>query len=305
MIWAASGLTFLATVLVAVALVYAFSVGARPITERLGRLWPAPSAPVEAGFREKQKQKVQQVLGGVGKLIPPSTKTLSHTRRLMVRAGYRRPESAMAMRGVKLLLPLGLLSLVYFTGFYLQNPFFILAFAAALGYLLPEFWLTSRVRKRQHRIRLALPDALDLLVVCVEAGLALDQALLRVSQELRIAHSDLCEELDLVNAEMRVGKTRIDALRELALRTGVEDIKALVAMLIQTDRFGTSVAQSLRVHSDDLRMKRRQRAEEAAAKTTVKMVPPLVFFIFPALFVVILGPAVISVVRQFFPILQK
>src|SRR6516165_5778820 len=298
MIWAASGLTFLATVLVAVALVYAFSVGARPITERLGRLWPAPSAPVEAGFREKQKQKVQQVLGGVGKLIPPSTKTLSHTRRLMVRAGYRRPESAMAMRGVKLLLPLGLLSLVYFTGFYLQNPFFILAFAAALGYLLPEFWLTSRVRKRQHLIRLSLPDALDLLVVCVEAGLALDQALLRVSQELRIAHPQLSEELDLVSAEMRVGKTRIDALRELADRTGVDDVKALVAMLVQTDRFGTSIARSLRVHSDDLRTKRRQRAEERAAKTTVKMVPPLVFGIFPALYVVILGPAVITIARQ-------
>jgi tight adherence protein C len=220
----------------------------------------------------------------------------------MVRAGYRRPEAAMAMQGVKVLLPVGLVAVVYFTGIYRQNPFFILGFAALAGYLLPEFWLTSRVRRRQHRIRLSMPDALDLLVICVEAGLALDQALLRVSQELRIAHPQLSEELDLVSAEMRVGKTRIDALRELADRTGVDDVKALVAMLVQTDRFGTSIARSLRVHSDDLRTKRRQRAEERAAKTTVKMVPPLVFFIFPALYVVILGPAVISIARQF---LQK
>jgi tight adherence protein C len=305
MIWAASGVTFLATAVVVVAIFYAFSVGTLPITERLGRLWPTPRTEPESGFRTRQSERVQRVLTDVGKLLPASTKDLSHSHRLMVRAGYRRPEAVMAMRGMKLLLPLGLLALVYFTSFYRQNPFFILGFSAIAGYLLPELWLTSRVRRRQHRIRLALPDALDLLVVCVEAGLALDQALLRVSQELKIAHPELCEELDLVNAEMRVGRARIDALRELAARTGVEDIKALVAMLIQTDRFGTSVARSLRVHSDDLRVKRRQRAEEAAAKTTVKMVPPLVFFIFPALFVVILGPAVISIVRQFFPILQK
>jgi len=299
MIYAAVSVTFAATVMVILALVYAFSARDIPVADRLSSLWRNPSAPPKLSLRERQRQKVQQVLGGVGKILPASTQQLSHTRRLLVRAGYRRPESVMVMRGVKVLLLLGLLSLVYFTNFYRQNPVFILAATAIGGYMVPEFWLTSRVRKRQHLIRLSLPDALDLLVICVEAGLALDQALLRVSQELRIAHPELCEELDLVNAEIRVGKTRIEALRELGDRTGVDDIKALVAMLIQTDRFGTSVAQSLRVHSDDLRIKRRQRAEEAAAKTTVKMVPPLVFFIFPALFVVILGPAVIAVVRQF------
>jgi tight adherence protein C len=300
MVWAWVSIAFLATVLVTLALVYAFSVGGDlPVAERLTRLWRGSSPTPQVGFREKQKQKVRKVLVDVGKILPASTKELSHTHRLMVRAGYRRPESVMVMRGVKVLLPVGLLSLVYFTGFYQQNPLFILGLAGILGYFLPELWLTSRVRKRQHRIQLSLPDALDLLVICVEAGLALDQAMLRVSQELRIAHPELCEELDLVNAEIRVGKIRIEALRELGARTGVDDIKALVAMLIQTDRFGTSVAQSLRVHSDDLRIKRRQRAEEQAAKTTVKMVPPLVFFIFPALFVVILGPAVIIVVRQF------
>jgi tight adherence protein C len=142
------------------------------------------------------------------------------------------------------------------------------------------------------------------LVICVEAGLGLDQALMRVAQELRITHSDLSDELQLFNTEMRVGKTRAEALRELARRTGLEDLKALAAMLIQTERFGTSIAESLRVHSDDLRTKRRQRAEEMSAKTTVKMVPPLVFFIFPALMVVILGPAALTLMRTLMPTLK-
>jgi len=151
---------------------------------------------------------------------------------------------------------------------------------------------------------MALPDGLDLLVICVEVGLGLDQSILRVAQELRIVHPELSEELQMVNLEMRVGKSRLDALRELARRTGLDELKALVAMLIQTERFGTSIAQSLRVYSDDLRTRRRQRAEEMSAKTTVKMVPPLVFFIFPALIVVILGPAVITLMRQFLPALK-
>jgi tight adherence protein C len=299
MIWVLTGITFLAIVFVILALLYAFSTGTLPVTERLGRLWQPATPKQDVGFREKQKEKVQRVLTDVGKLVPGSAKQVSHTHRLMIRAGYRRPEAVMAMRGVKLLLPITLLSLVYFTGFYRSNPIFIIAFAGLGGYLVPELWLSRRVAARQQIIRLALPDALDLLVICVEAGLGLDQSLMRVSQELRVAHPELCDELDLVTAEIRVGKSRIEALRELANRTGVDDVKALVAMLIQTDRFGTSVAQSLRTHSEDLRTKRRQRAEEMAAKTTVKMVPALVFFIFPALFVVILGPAVIILYRQF------
>ncbi|HUZ45097.1 MAG TPA: type II secretion system F family protein [Terriglobia bacterium] len=299
MIWLATGLTFLAVLVIAGALVYAFSPVEMPIADRLSRLWQPLSTKKKATFREKQTQTAARVLSDVGKILPTSTSNLSHTQRLLVRAGYRRPESVMAMRGAKILIPIILLSAVYFTGAYLINPLFILAFAGLVGFLAPDMWLTWKVRKRQHCIRLALPDALDLLVVCIEAGLGLDQAFMRVSQELRITHPELCEELDMVNAQIRVGRTRIEALRELASRTGVDDIKSLVAMLIQTDRFGTSVAQSLRVHSDDMRVKRRQRAEEMAAKTTVKMVPPLVFFIFPALFVVILGPAMITIYRQF------
>jgi len=299
MIWATSGVAFAAVVLIVLAVAYGFSGASLPAADRLTRLWQPPSANKPVGFRDKQKQKVQQVLGDVGRLVPTSGKGLPHTQRMMARAGYRRPESVMAMQGVKVLLPVGLVALVYFTGLYHQSPIFVLALAAIGGYLLPEFWLTARVRSRQQRLRLSLPDCLDLLVVCVEAGLALDQAFMRVTQELRIVHRELCEELDLVNAEIRIGRTRIEALRELGDRTGVEDIKSLVAMLVQTDRFGTSIAQSLRVHSDELRTKRRQRAEEMAAKATVKMIPPLVFFVFPALFVVILGPAVISLYRHF------
>ena len=301
MIWIASIVAFMASLIVVAALFYAFSPGEPPVGERLARLSQVfPGVPI-IRFRQRQKDRLERVLTDVAKLLPASIKELSHTHRLMIRAGYRRPEAVYAMQSTKILLPIGLLCLVYVTGFYRLNPAFILILAALAGFLLPELWLVRRVRHRQHRVLLALPDALDLLVVCVEAGLGLDQAVLRVSQELRLVHPELSDELQLVNLEVRLGKTRVEALREFGERTGVEDIKTLMAMLIQTDRFGTDLAQSLRVHSEQLRIRRRQRAEEMAAKATVKMVPPLVFFIFPALLVVILGPAVISIARQLFP----
>ncbi len=188
----------------------------------------------------------------------------------------------------------------------IMRPNILLALGgAALGYVLPSFVLARMAKKRQHRIRLSLPDALDLLVVSVEAGLGLDQALQRVGEELAFAHKDLSDELRLVNLEMRAGNARTDALRHLAERTGVDDLSSLTAMLIQTDKFGTSVAQSLRVHSDTLRTKRRQRAEEAAAKTGVKMVFPLVFCIFPAVWVVTIGPAAIKFVQVLFPLVNQ
>lgn len=299
MVWLAVGLTFVAIVVVAGALVYAFSPGEFPIADRLSRLWQPLAAQRKVSFRQKQTQKAARVLSDVGKLLP-SSKDMSTTKLMLVRAGYRRPEAVMALRGAKVLLPIIFLLVVYFSGLTQSgNATLIYILALLGGFLLPDMWLSRRVRRRQTILRKALPDALDLLVVCIEAGLGLDQAFMRVSQELRITHPELCSELDLVNAQIRIGRTRIEAMRELSSRTGVDDIKALVAMLIQTDRFGTSVSQSLRVHADDMRLKRRQRAEEAAAKTPVKMVPPLVFFIFPALFVVILGPAIITIFRQF------
>jgi len=303
MIWI-TAITFVASLIVVMAVFYAFSTGESAVAERLTRLTQALPGVPEIRFRQRQKDRAERVLTDVGKLLPTSAAQLSRTHRMMIRAGFRRPEAVHVMRGAMVLLPLGLFCLAYFTRFYRLSPTFILVAAPILGFLLPEIWLTGRIRRRQRRVVLALPDALDLLVVCVEAGLGLDQALLRVSQELRLAHHELSDELQLVNLEMRLGQSRIEALRELGVRTGVEDLKTLVAMLIQTDRFGTDLTQSLRVHSEKMRIQRRQRAEELAAKVTVKMVPPLVFFIFPALFVVILGPAVISLVRTLFPLGQ-
>jgi tight adherence protein C len=295
--WTVATVAFIATIAIMGALVYAFNPGEFGIAGRLSRLLGSVTPVHEADFKKKQIERVQHTLASLGTLVSPKTPS-SRSQLMMVRAGFRSSEAIRTINGLRVLLPLAFLAIAFFSRLYRWNPVFILALAALLGYMLPELWLVGRIRSRQHRLRLAVPDGLDLLVICVEAGLGLDQALLRVSQELQITHRELSEELQLVTAEMRLGKTRVDALRELARRTGLDDIKALVAMLVQTERFGTSIAQSLRVHSDDLRTKRRQRAEELAAKISVKMVPVLVFFIFPALMIVILGPAFIAIARQ-------
>jgi tight adherence protein C len=300
MILATIGVVFLAALIVGMTFVLVVIPPDDPARERLNRLWQdAKSAVPAIPFRQKQKERAQRVLEDVGKIVPTSTKDISRTSFLMIRAGYRKSESIVAFQGAKLIFPIVTLSLVYFTGFYKLNSILILALAFLIGYLLPDFWLTSRIRKRQAKIIAGMPDALDLLTVCVEAGLGLDQGIFRVSQEIQITCPELSEELKLMNMEARFGKGRADALRDLGTRTGVDDIKTAVAMLIQTDRFGTDLAKSLRVHSETMRMKRRQRAEEKANKASVKMVPVLVFFIFPAMFVVILGPAVIQLIRTF------
>jgi tight adherence protein C len=302
MIWVVTVLTFAVTLLIAGVVLYMFREGSVDVAGRLSRVSGLTAPPEEAKFAQKQAEKVRDKVADVGKILPaPSGKGASREKLLILRAGYRNPDTIMTIRGFKVILPFVCLAGMYFSGFYRSNPFLLLPLAFMVGYLIPDFWLTGKVRSRQHRLRRALPDALDLLVICVEAGLGLDQALLKVSQELHITHRELSDELQLVNLEMRVGKTRIEALHELGNRTGLDDIKALVAMLVQTERFGTSIAQSLRVFADDMRVKRRQRAEEMSAKTAVKMVPPLVFFIFPALMVVILGPAVLTLLHQFLP----
>jgi tight adherence protein C len=304
MLWAVTGITFLATVGVLVALVYAFSAGEAGVTRRLSRVLGNDGPAEQSTFGRKKADRTREVLASVGSLFPTNVNQASRSQLMMIRAGIRRPDAMLTMRGLKLLMPVAFVAAAFVSNVYRMNPFFIFLLAAVVGYMIPETWLLWRIRSRQRKLRRGLADGLDLLVICVEAGLGLDQALLRVSQELNVTHPELSDELQLVNMEMRVGKSRLEALRELARRTGLDDIQALVAMLVQTERFGTSVAQSLRVHSDDLRTKRRQRAEELSAKTTVKMVPPLVFFIFPALMVVILGPAVISLMRQLVPALK-
>lgn len=252
----------------------------------------------------KGSERFERVLQPLGKVIPQSPDTLSRTREQLIQAGYRDIRHVYVYGGIRVALALLLIIATALTGFLLRAPLMALA-AGALGYMLPRFVLKRRIARRQLAIQLALPDALDLAVICVEAGLGLDQAVSRVGKELQHAHPELSDELQLVNIEMRAGKPRSQALRNLALRTGVDDIRAFVAVLIQTDRFGTSVATALRVHSDTLRTERRQRAEERAAKTTIKMVPPIVFFIFPAMFIVTLGPAVIALIRQVLPAVNK
>lgn len=240
----------------------------------------------------KMKARLEQALDPLSKAIPLSPADVSRTRTWLIQAGLRESRHVSYYFGARLALAaVGFLSVVLLSGF---NNMPLLVCVPAFGFFLPRFFLKRMIKDRQHRIRIALPDALDLTVICVEAGLALDQAMLRVGQDLHHAHPDLSDEFHLVNLEMRAGKPRAEALRNLVERTGVDDIRSLVGTLIQTDRFGTSVAQALRVHSDSLRTARRQRAEEAAAKTTIKMVPPLVLFILVPFLFVTIGPALIQ-----------
>jgi len=240
----------------------------------------------------------------IGKVAPRSPSEMGKLQQRLVSAGYRSNEALVVFFGVRVALAIGLFALLGLPIIMRPNMMMALG-AAALGYMLPAIVLARWAKARQHRIRLSLPDALDLLVVSVEAGLGLDQAIQRVGVELGAAHPELSDELRLIGLELRAGKARSEALHNLGSRTGVDDLISLVAMLVQTDKFGTSVAQSLRIHSATLRTKRRQRAEEAAAKTGVKMVFPLVFCIFPALYVVTLGPAVIKFIEVLLPMGQQ
>jgi tight adherence protein C len=240
----------------------------------------------------------------LGEMAPKSASEMSKLQRKLLAAGYRRHEAIWIFFGLRIGVAFAFFTITTMPLFFRPNLAASLG-AAGLGFLMPNMLLGRLAKKRQHRIRLALPDALDLLVVSVEAGLGLDQAIQRVGEELTFAHADLSEELRLINLELRAGSARSAALHNLAHRTGVDDVSSLVAMLVQTDKFGTSVAQALRVHSETVRTKRRQRAEEAAAKTGVKMVFPLVFCIFPAIWVVTIGPAAIKFVKVLFPLAQQ
>ncbi len=256
---------------------------------------------------EEEKGRWESLLGfvkRVGEKAPRSPKELGTLRLRLVQAGYRRDEAMTVFFGIRVVFALMLF--VLFATPLVMKPNILLGLGGlGIGYVLPGMVLARLAKRRSHRIRLSLADALDLMVVSVEAGLGLDQALQRVGTELAFAYPDLSDELRLVNLELRAGKARPEALRNLADRTGVDDLGSLVTMLIQTDKFGTSVAQALRVYSETLRTKRRQRAEEAAAKTGVKMVFPLVFCIFPAIWVVTIGPAAIKFITVLMPMSQK
>jgi tight adherence protein C len=232
-------------------------------------------------------------------VLPKSQAEVSATQQKLQHAGFRNESAVRIFSGSKVLVPVALCLLCLVTGIGSIGPFFVYILALGLGFLLPDFWLDRRTKKRQSRIRRGLPDVLDLLVICIEAGLSLDQATARTSVELRKAQPELCDELYIVVLEQRAGRPRADAWKHLAERTGVDSVRNLTTMLIQSEQFGTSIAKTLRIHSDTLRTQRVQQVEEAAAKTTVKLLFPLVLFIFPSLFVVTLGPAFISIMASF------
>jgi len=239
------------------------------------------------------------VLARLSKLLPKSPKEMSNLQRTLTRAGYHSQRAVLVYSLAEVALPI-----VLFFGTIM-----LFGFAAGLvpglvlglvGYYAPSLYVGYRTTERQRAIRNGLPDALDLLTVCVEAGSGLDQAVAKAGEELHLSHPDLADELTMVTTEIRAGKPRIEAFRNLSKRTGVEEVRSLVSMLTQTDRFGTSVAEALRVHADMSRTKRRQLAEERAGKVGVKLVFPLALCLFPALYIVCFGPVVVRIYHAFF-----
>jgi tight adherence protein C len=231
-------------------------------------------------------------------VLPKSQAEISVTLTRLRRAGFRSESAIKLFYGSKIVVPLLLCVVCFVTGLgKLSLLLYILSLA--LGFLAPDFWLGKRISTRQSRIRRGLPDALDLLVICIEAGLSMDQATARTAMELKQAQPEVCDELGIVVLEQRAGRPRGEAWKHMAERTDVDCVRNLVTMLVQAEQFGTSVGKTLRVHSDTLRTQRVQAVEEAAAKTTIKLIFPLVLFIFPSLFVVVLGPAFISIMESF------
>jgi len=259
--------------------------------------------------RPKQKSllsAIQQTglsIGGVVEhfenVIPKSQAEVSVVLQRLQSAGFRNESAKRIFYGAKFLVPAVLCLLALVTGLGSFSPFLIYVLAAALGFLAPDFWLGRRIQDRQGKIRRGLPDVLDLLIICIEAGLSLDQATARTAVELKVAQPELCDELSIVVLEQRAGRPRGEAWKNLADRTDVDAVRNLTTMLVQAEQFGTSIAKTLRVHGDTLRTQRVQAVEEAAAKTTIKLLFPLVFFIFPTLFIVALGPAVIQIMENF------
>lgn len=276
-------------------------VPAQPeVIRRLNEFGDGSAETLAKRRRQRRRDQFEAVLENLGTRLE-KRQDRSTIRQFLIHAGFYSPNAVAIYLGIRLVTALGLAALCLALIPLLRVPAALAIFAAfwglLLGWIVPVFVVGRRVKQRQKEILKALPDALDLLVVCVEAGLGLNQAMLRVAEEMGHVSPVLGEQLGLTNLEIRAGTARDEALRNFAERTGVEDVRSLATMLIQTDRFGTSVADALRVHAEVLRTKRRQRAEEAAAKTAIKMLFPLVFFIFPAMFVVILTPALISIIE--------
>lgn len=242
----------------------------------------------------------QRLAQPLHKLLPPSATEAKKLQKKLMHAGFRSAEAPIIYRAIQLAsmagFPLLVAGVCALTGRALNDAVIYIIIAFVAGFFLPRFFLNRMIQKRQRLIRWGLADALDLMVVSVEAGLGLNAAMVKVASELRDVHTPVAVEFELTNLEIRVGRERDEALRNLAERTGVDDLRSLVAMLIQTDKFGTSIAKGLRVFSDSLRTKRRQRAEQAAQKAAVKLLFPLACFLFPTLFIAILGPAFLNLI---------
>lgn len=270
-----------------------------------------PESVQEMGWIDSLGTQFTRLIESLGNAMKPSNEAdVSSLRHSLITAGYRHPRAPILFLGTKLfcatsfLLGMALIptKTLGFPSYSMLITFYV--GAAFVGYYVPDYWLRWTTSSRQRRILHALPDALDLMVVCVEAGLGLDQAINRVGNEIKLAHWDLSDEFNLLALELRTGVTRSDALRNLSQRIDLEEFRNLTAMLIQTDRFGTSIGQALRVHSDAMKVTRRMKAEELAAKLPVKLLFPLLFFIFPSLFIVVLGPAIITIFRKVIPALS-
>ncbi len=278
------------------------------VYERLGRPVTAPSAVVNVTDEPEQKITVK-LIENLGNLMPVSQQDAAGTKDRLTMGGFRTESAVAVFFGIRILACIaGIIFCFLIREKITENPVLrvvLVIFGAAAGFMLPSLRLDSIITKRQKKLRLALPDLLDLLVVAVEAGLGLDQAIQHCARELEFAHKQLSEEMLQVNFEMRAGKRRADSLKNLADRTGEPEIRKLVAILVQTDRFGTSMAESLRNHSDDLRVRRRQEAEERAAKVGVKLVFPIFLFILPSMLIVSAGPGLLQVFKNLFPMMNN
>jgi tight adherence protein C len=257
---------------------------------------------------DKFAQMLEKAAPALSKPLQPKTDAQNSKLKLKLSyAGFRRPDASQLFLGIKLaMLGVGLVfgggGVLFFGGFSMNSMIKSLGIAALCLYL-PDIAVWFMGKKRREAIFLSLPDVLDLMVVCVEAGLGLDQAMRKVAEEMRHTYRTICEELQICNFQLQMGKTRNEVLQELGIRTGVDDLKSLSSILIQADKFGSSVGKALRVQSDSMRTRRQQIAEEKAAKTAVQLIFPLVLFIFPGIFVVLVGPAAITMVNELFPMM--
>jgi tight adherence protein C len=279
--------------------------GRGAVTSRLQQMQTGsdPNDTLARRRRQAKSERLKNVLQVLGQRVQGGRKDTSAVRQFLTRAGYPDASAVSVYWASRVILAAGLpaagILLLPMLGASATQVMLGIFWFMALGWVGPTFYIRSRLKARQKEVQLALPDMLDMLVCCVEAGLGLNQALVRVSDEIDHVSPIMSEQLAMINLEMRAGTPRDEALKNFAERTGLVDIRSLVSMLVQTDRFGTSVATALRVHSETMRTKRRQRAEEAAAKTTIKLVFPLVLFVFPAMFVVVLGPSALAIFRTF------